>query len=129
MQEHGMQMQGMQARYAPGARVVIRDCEWIVRRADSCDDGGYVLTVDGLSELVSGKSARFLTNQADNRQLAPNTELPADFFSNLTPHWQRHNVLRSDYARRQALAEIDVLVGVGLPRKTRQGDLKNDISY
>ncbi|WP_216601337.1 hypothetical protein [Vreelandella azerica] len=51
----------MQTRYAPGARVVIRDCEWIVRRADASDDGGYVLTVDGLSELVSGKSARFLT--------------------------------------------------------------------
>jgi len=24
------------------------------------DNGGYVLTVEGLSELVSGKSARFL---------------------------------------------------------------------
>ena len=51
----------MQTLYAPGARVVIRDCEWIVRRADPCDDGGYILTVDGLSELVNGKSARFLT--------------------------------------------------------------------
>ncbi|SOB74737.1 SNF2 family N-terminal domain-containing protein [Marinobacter sp. LV10R510-11A] len=51
----------MQALYAPGARVVVRDCEWIVRRADPCDDGGYILTVDGLSELVSGKSAQFLT--------------------------------------------------------------------
>ena len=58
----------MSALYAPGARVVIRDCEWIVRRADPSDDGGYVLTVDGLSELVNGKSARFLTRleeQAD----------------------------------------------------------------
>ncbi|MBU0922232.1 MAG: DEAD/DEAH box helicase [Pseudomonadota bacterium] len=51
----------MQSIYAPGARVVIRDCEWIVRRADRSDDGGYILTVDGLSELVNGKSARFLT--------------------------------------------------------------------
>ncbi|NLY58229.1 MAG: hypothetical protein GX071_06835, partial [Gammaproteobacteria bacterium] len=51
----------MQALYAPGARVVIRDCEWIVRRADRSNDGGYILTVDGLSELVNGKSARFLT--------------------------------------------------------------------
>jgi hypothetical protein len=51
----------MQTLYAPGARVVVRDCEWIVRRADPCDDGGYILTVDGLSELVSGTSAQFLT--------------------------------------------------------------------
>ncbi len=61
MQEHAMHDREAQARYAPGARVVIRDCEWIVRRADPSDDGGYVLTVDGLSELVSGKSAQFLT--------------------------------------------------------------------
>lgn len=51
----------MSALYAPGARVVIWDCEWIVRRADASDDGGYVITVDGLSALVNGKSARFLT--------------------------------------------------------------------
>lgn len=57
-----------QPLYAPGARVLVRDCEWIVRRADPSDDGGYILTVDGLSELVNGKSARFLTRleeQAD----------------------------------------------------------------
>ncbi|MBR9924981.1 MAG: hypothetical protein GYB28_08315 [Gammaproteobacteria bacterium] len=51
----------MSALYALGERVVMRDCEWITRRrADLSDDGGYVLTVEGLSELVSGKSARFL---------------------------------------------------------------------
>ncbi|BCG47909.1 Type II restriction enzyme, methylase subunits [Citrifermentans bremense] len=36
--------------------------------------------------------------------------LNSDFFSNLTAEWQRHCALRSDYARRQALVEIDVLV-------------------
>jgi hypothetical protein len=51
----------METLYAPGTRVVVRDCEWIVRRAAPCDDGGYSLTVDGLSELVSGKNAQFLT--------------------------------------------------------------------
>ncbi|MBU2964022.1 hypothetical protein, partial [Amphritea atlantica] len=40
--------------------------------------------------------------------------LPPDFFAKLTPHWQRHNALRSDYARRQALVEIDVLVAQAL---------------
>ena len=37
-----------------------------------------------------------------------------DFFANLTPEWQRHNALRADYARRQALVEIDVLVAQAL---------------
>jgi hypothetical protein len=40
--------------------------------------------------------------------------LDADFFTNLTPHWQRHCALRTDYARRQALLEIDVLVAQAL---------------
>lgn len=35
--------------------------------------------------------------------------LPQDFFAQLTPEWQRHCALRSDYARRQSLVEIDVL--------------------
>jgi len=40
--------------------------------------------------------------------------LPQDFFAKLTPDWQRHNALRSDYARRQALVEIDVLAAQAL---------------
>src|SRR5690606_3181350 len=40
--------------------------------------------------------------------------LPQNFFANLTPDWQRHCALRSDYARRQALLEIDVLVAQAL---------------
>jgi hypothetical protein len=51
-----------------------------------------------------------------NRQHWSNdsTLLDTDFFANLTPHWQRNNALRSDYARRQALVEIDVLVAQAL---------------
>lgn len=40
--------------------------------------------------------------------------LPQNFFQQLTPEWQRHCALRSDYARRQALLEIDVLVAQAL---------------
>ncbi|TGG79914.1 MAG: hypothetical protein ERJ69_06575, partial [Aphanocapsa feldmannii 288cV] len=40
--------------------------------------------------------------------------LPDHFFSALTPSWQRHCALRSDYARRQALVEVDVLVARAL---------------
>jgi len=40
--------------------------------------------------------------------------LSNDFFRNLTPKWNRDCALRSDYARRQALVEIDVLASLAL---------------
>lgn len=43
-----------------------------------------------------------------------NQRLPQNFFAKLTPQWQRHCALRSDYARRMALVEIDVLVAQAL---------------
>ncbi len=48
------------------------------------------------------------------RWASADPRLPQDFFANLTPDWQRHNALRSDYARRQALVEIDVLAAQAL---------------
>ncbi len=50
-------------------------------------------------------------NQSWSRDLP---QLPQDFFTNLTPEWQRNCALRSDYSRRQALVEIDVLVAQAL---------------
>jgi hypothetical protein len=43
-----------------------------------------------------------------------NPRLPQDFWANLTRDWNRHCALRSDYARRMALVEIDVLVAQAL---------------
>lgn len=49
-----------------------------------------------------------------DRWASTDPRLPQDFFAKLTPDWQRHNALRSDYARRQALVEIDVLAAQAL---------------
>lgn len=43
-----------------------------------------------------------------------NPRLPQDFWQELTSDWTRHCALRSDYARRMALVEIDVLVAQAL---------------
>ncbi|ABK43865.1 conserved hypothetical protein [Magnetococcus marinus MC-1] len=40
--------------------------------------------------------------------------LENSFFTNLTPQWHRDCALRTDYARRQALVEIDVLAAMAL---------------
>lgn len=51
----------MDNQLAPGARVIIRDEEWLVRRIDPSTDGGYLLNCDGVSDLVRGRNALFLT--------------------------------------------------------------------
>jgi hypothetical protein len=43
-----------------------------------------------------------------------NPRLPQGFWQDLTSDWTRHCALRSDYARRMALVEIDVLVAQAL---------------
>ena len=45
---------------APGARVVVRDAEWVVRRVDLGADGGRQIVCDGVSELVRQREAVFL---------------------------------------------------------------------
>lgn len=53
---------------APGARILVRDAEWLIRRVDNTSTGGHALNVTGISELVRGKEAIFLTEIDDNRQ-------------------------------------------------------------
>lgn len=54
---------------APGARALIRDEEWLIRRVDPSGDGGWLLTCDGISELVRGQSALFLTALEDDIEI------------------------------------------------------------
>ena len=52
----------MPTLYAPGSRILARDCEWVVRRVDPVKTGGHALSVVGLSEIVRDKEAIFLTD-------------------------------------------------------------------
>jgi hypothetical protein len=80
-------------------------------------------------EAFSGLTPRYLSLNCVTKHYAPlwvesysidfsmqhwsqpnNSRLPQGFFSNLTPEWQRDCALRTDYARRMALLELDVLV-------------------
>lgn len=61
----------------------------------------------------SGFNAQSWSITSDSNHPGANV-LPQDFFKQLTPEWQRDCALRTDYARRQALVEIDVLVAQAL---------------
>ena len=55
--------------FAPGARIVVRDAEWLIRRVDRTSTGGQSLTVVGISELVKDKDAIFLSEIDKNIEI------------------------------------------------------------
>ncbi len=64
---------------APGARIEVRNEEWLVRRADTTSTGGQQLTCVGISPLVKEKETIFLTEIEDLKLLEPEkTQLVAD---------------------------------------------------
>ncbi|ELR98522.1 DEAD/DEAH box helicase [Gloeocapsa sp. PCC 73106] len=59
---------------APGARVVIRDAEWLIQSVDRTNSGAKILRVVGISDFIKGKSANFVEElEADLEVLDPKT--------------------------------------------------------
>ncbi|QBI56470.1 DEAD/DEAH box helicase [Streptomonospora litoralis] len=100
--------------FAPGARIEVRDAEWMVRTcvpADAAEDG-YMVRAVGLSEFVRGEDAVFFTGlekRADPsdlgvRQLRPEeTELVADD----TPRFARSRLFLESVLRRTPLPQSE----------------------
>jgi SNF2 family DNA or RNA helicase len=55
--------------FTPGQRVIVRDAEWVIRRADILADDGYELVCSGISNFVKGKEIIFLTTYEKNIQI------------------------------------------------------------
>ena len=64
--------------------------------------------------LSEDPSCRLIDAFTADAWTSPDSRLPATFFCHLTPTWNRNVALRTDYARRQALVEIDVLTAISL---------------
>lgn len=78
----------MSHNYAPGVRVEIRDAEWRIKCVDRTSDGGELLTCEGLSELVRGREATFLSKiESSIRVLAPEDTVLVD---QCTGNWYYH---------------------------------------
>ena len=90
---------------APGARVEVRDEEWIVRSVKPTSESGQAVHVVGVSELVAGKEWIFLTALDEVRELKPeDTELVHDD----SPYY-RHSRLYLEALLRRSPATGDAL--------------------
>ena len=54
-----------QTPFPPGARIVVRDTEWLVRSCTPTESDGYKITATGVSEFVREESAVFFTALED----------------------------------------------------------------
>lgn len=70
---------------APGARVVIRDAQWIVRKVEPTQGSGKVLYCTGLSEIVRDKEARFLTRA--EKKIEVLDPVKTRLVTDLSPHF------------------------------------------
>ena len=64
--------------------------------------------------LPENPSRRHIDAFNADRWTSSDRRLPATFFADLTPTWNRNVALRTDLARRQAMVEIDVLAAKAL---------------
>jgi superfamily II DNA or RNA helicase len=95
---------------APGARVRIRDAEWLVKRTDRTSDGGQVLDVVGLSELVEDQEARFLRElEEDTLEVIDpaETELRQD----TSPSFRQSQLYMESMLRKRAPTDEKLHVG------------------
>jgi superfamily II DNA or RNA helicase len=95
---------------APGARVRIRDAEWLVQRTDRTSDGGQVLDVVGLSELVEDQEARFIRElEEDTLELIDpaETELRQD----TSPGFRQSQLYMESMLRKRAPTDEKLHVG------------------
>jgi hypothetical protein len=82
---------------APGAMVVVRDEEWLVRSVRPSSQDRFAVHVTGTSELVRGKDAIFLSDLDRIEELKPEeTELVLDD----TPRYRKSRLYLDSLLRR-----------------------------
>jgi len=87
---------------APGARILCRDAEWLVKSTTQSSDGSRVIKAVGVSEFIRGRTAQFIENLEDDLQvLRPEeTELIAD-----TSSGYKHSLLFIESQLRQTVPD------------------------
>lgn len=97
------------ANLAPGARVVVRDAEWMVRSMKRASNGTQVFDAVGVSDFIQGKQAQFVVElEEDLIVLAPEeTVLVADD----TPGYRRSRLFIEGHLRQTVPTDSHLYVG------------------
>jgi SNF2 family DNA or RNA helicase len=97
-----------EASFAPGARLLIRDEEWIVKTVLPTNTGGKAIRVIGLSELVRNHEAIFLTELDKVLELKPEeTQLVPDE----SPQYRRSRLYIESLLRRTPPTDEKIYLG------------------
>jgi hypothetical protein len=93
---------------APGARVEVRDEEWVVRSLKPTHHSGQAVHVTGVSELVKDRDWIFLTALDEVKELSPeDTALVHDD----SPHYRRTRLYLEALLRRSPATDDALYVG------------------
>lgn len=113
-------MTAEQSTYAPGARIEVRDEEWLVRSVTPTDNDGFKLQAVGVSELVLDDPATFFDKIDDVTLLRPEgTTLVSDD----TPNFRRSRLYLEAVLRRTPLPRSET--GLALSH----GFLRDPVAY
>ena len=88
---------------APGARIIVRDAQWLVRKVERTQGNGHIVHAIGLSELVRDKEAQFLT-RADSIEIMDPAETA--LVQDLSPNF-RSSLLYMESLLRKTLPTDD----------------------
>lgn len=94
---------------APGARIVARDAEWLVKSTSRTPNGSVVIEVVGVSDFIKGRTARFVKElEEDLEVLDPkNTNLVSDN----TPGYRNSLLFLEAHLRQTAPTDTNLYIG------------------
>jgi len=99
---------GSQPRYAAGARVEIRDEEWMVRGVQATATGAHALRVVGISDLVRGRDAMFLDDLDQVTVLDPRE---TDLVHDSSPRYRKTRLYLESLLRQSPPTTDELAVG------------------
>lgn len=95
--------------YAPGARVIIRDEEWLVRRVDRTSSGSDALSVVGLSPLVQGQEKIFISSLESKIEVVD--PVNTQFIGDETPYYRQSRLYIESLLRHTPPTDESLYIG------------------